>query len=70
MSGDEPAPLRFWRVRLRHDRGLVSIEMTGTSERQVRDTIMKIEGCPERSIVSVDDLGPVLKTADQLALPL
>ena len=70
MTAHADAPLHHWLLRLRHDRGTVSIRLTATSERSARDTIMKIERCPERAIRRVQDLGPVLAGSDQLALPL
>lgn len=70
MKAQDDAPLHHWRLRLRHDRGFVSIRLTATSECRARDMIMKIERCPERAIRRVDDLGPVLKDPDQLSLAL
>ena len=47
-----------YKARLQHDHGRVTIYTTATSEQQARKSIQNAERCPERAILSVQQLKP------------
>jgi hypothetical protein len=42
-----------YRVKVKHDQGSKRFVVFAPNKKQVRETIMAVEGCPERAILSV-----------------
>jgi len=53
--------VKKYAVKVKHDKGTKVINVTATSEDSAKKMIMKAEGCPETAILSVKDLGNVIK---------
>jgi len=47
------SPNHYYMVTLKHDKGLYTLKVLGTSIKEVIDLICYLEGCPERAIISV-----------------
>lgn len=56
----------IYRLTLQHDHGLATITLYGhNSEESAIQSIMAIERCPRRAILSIEDLTPVPRTTQQ-----
>lgn len=52
--------IKQFRVTLNHDKGIAKVMVYGhSSEESVKQFILKTERCPERSILSIEDLSTV-----------
>ncbi len=46
--------LKMYRVLVNHDKGLMPIWITASSEEAAKRMVMEAEGCPERAIRSIE----------------
>ena len=49
------AAMKFYEIVLHHDNGQVTVAVSAEDESAARALIMKIEGCPARSILSTKE---------------
>jgi hypothetical protein len=57
----------IYRLTLQHDHGTATVTLYGhSSEESAIKAIMKIERCPRRSIIKIEDLNPVSRTTAQI----
>ncbi len=53
-----PAPWKRYRVKVKHDKGTITILTAAASERGARQIILAAEQCPESAIISIKEYTP------------
>ena len=57
LIGD--AEVNAYTITLKHDRGTIAIQATGSDERAAILKVLAWEGAPDSAVVSVEDHGPI-----------
>ena len=56
----------IYRFTLQHDHGLATVTLYGHgSEESATETLLKLEKCPRRAILKIEDLSPVPRTLSE-----
>lgn len=45
--------MNIYKVKLKHDKGVFTLTINGSSEEQIKQAVMNMEKCPERAIISI-----------------
>ena len=53
-----PPDIKQYKVKVQHDRGIITILTAASSEHAVRNIVMEAELCPECAILSVEENTP------------
>jgi hypothetical protein len=50
------AVMKMYRITLKHDRGIICLKTTGSSQQVAINKVCMAEGCPERVVVKTEEI--------------